>query len=480
MREFLASLGCKREELATAGVTVMEKEYECTILRGIPNELATFASHLMSSALIVHGAKSINLDALTNQICEEADRLKSRHSKGQREKKDSTDKALSATASNDGKQQRCKGKCNACGKFGHQAKECRSSKKDKKESAGTQTAQASSTSISTSNTSKPENKPVGSANIIYDIEGNGFWMATDEAIDQTHLMCHEPDLMLGVPDDTAAAPHHEGEEFDGPVEEELAGAVITQANEDHRMCIELYDSGATRHISPYKSDFISYSPLAPPIFLNTANQQRFLAIGHGTLVINVPNGSTESELTLHGALHVPAVSYTLVLLTALDEEGYHAYISAGHMKLTSPQGECVGRIPQMPRHLYKVMHTLDSANTVEPISAIELHRCLSHIAVSSAHKLVTSNTITRVKLDPDIPDADCEACIFACAAALPVPKVRIGPPTQNFGDEVHTDVWGPAQVTMCQGRRYFITFTDNATRYTVTYLMRTKDKALEA
>lgn len=31
--EFLANLCCKREELATAGVTVTEKEYERTIMR---------------------------------------------------------------------------------------------------------------------------------------------------------------------------------------------------------------------------------------------------------------------------------------------------------------------------------------------------------------------------------------------------------------------------------------------------------------
>ena len=33
---------------------------------------------------------------------------------------------------------------------------------------------------------------------------------------------------------------------------------------------------------------------------------------------------------------------------------------------------------------------------------------------------------------------------------------------------------------MRQGQKYFITFTDDATRYTVTFLMRTKDEALEA
>jgi hypothetical protein len=77
VREFLASLGCKREEMAAAGVSVTEKEYKCTILRGIPSELATFTSHLLSSALIIKGAASIDLDTLINQVCEEADRLKS-------------------------------------------------------------------------------------------------------------------------------------------------------------------------------------------------------------------------------------------------------------------------------------------------------------------------------------------------------------------------------------------------------------------
>ena len=72
MRDFLASLCCKCEELAAAGVSVTEKEYERTILQGILSELATFALHLLSSALIIKSSTSINLDALVNQICEEA------------------------------------------------------------------------------------------------------------------------------------------------------------------------------------------------------------------------------------------------------------------------------------------------------------------------------------------------------------------------------------------------------------------------
>jgi hypothetical protein len=471
VREFLANLGCKREELATAGVIVTEKEYERTILRGIPSDLATFASQLLSSAMIIRGSAQINLDALKNQICEEADRLKSRRPKGNGKKDSTTDEALSATASDNGKRRRRKGNCHNCGKAGHWAKECRSPKKDKGDSAGTSTAKASETL-------KPENKPVGSANVIYDFEGDGFWMATEEAVDRTNLVSAEPDPMPSDADDIFDAPHREGEEIESE-EEEWAGAVIAPADEDGRIRVELYDSGATRHISPYKSDFRSYAPLAPPIFLNTANQQRFPAVGRGTLVVQVPNDGTEAELILHGALHAPSVSYTLVSIAALDEEGYHTHIGGGHLDLTSPHGVRIGHIPRTQGCLYKVVHALDSASAVEPVSLMELHRRLGHIAVASARKLVTSGAVVGVELDTESTETECDACIFARATRLPISKIRISPPAQNFGDEIHTDVWGPAKIPTRQNRHFFITFTDDATRYTTTFLLRTKDQALD-
>ena len=344
----------------------------------------------------------------------------------------------------------------------------------------------SQTEQTQSSAPKPKNKPVGSANAVvpYDFDGDRFWMAEEEATDEdlARIVSAKPDPLLGILDD---AWHSEGEESPGfglELEETDIGAVLTPAEEDHDTHIrtELYDSGAMRHISPYKTDFISYTPLAPPVYLNAANQQRFPTIGRGTLVVHVPNGEEETQLTLHAALHAPAVSYTLVSLGALDEEGYHTHIGAGHMELTSPQGERVGRIPRMQGCLYKMVHVLDSTNAVEPVSVMEWHRRLGHIVVKNACKLVESGAVVGIELDPSSQEGDCDTCIFARATRLPVPKVRISSPAQNFGDEVHTDVWGPATITTCQNRRYFIIFTDDATRYTVTYLLQTKDEAFEA
>jgi hypothetical protein len=96
-----------------------------------------------------------------------------------------------------------------------------------------------------STSSKPVNKPVGSANLTYDSEGDGFWMATEEAVNQMHLATAEPDLMLGTLDILEVTLHREEEIEIELGKEEWIGAVITPTKGDNHVHVELYDSGAT-------------------------------------------------------------------------------------------------------------------------------------------------------------------------------------------------------------------------------------------
>jgi transposase InsO family protein len=460
VRMFLTNLRYKREELAAAGVSISDKEYQRTVLKGIPEELARFASGILSSARIF-SMSAVDTETLIDHICEEADRLKNRCTKSQ--SKDSGaksqaagDDALAATGS-EGKKKRCKGNCHNCGKAGHWARECRSPKKEKP-------AEDNAKAGKTDKAQKSETKPVGSANAV---------ATPDEAEDE----CWAVELSSGASDS--------GDDIIDETdwlreEEETAAAVITPVSGNSGERVELYDSGATRHISPYKSDFASYTTLDPPVYLNAANQQRFPAIGTGTLSIHAPNGAAPSILTLHDVLHAPAVGYTLVSIGTLDKKGYRTSIGGGTLELFSLRGERVARIPQTTRGLYRTAHIEESANSVETVSIMELHRRMGHIAPASARTLVEKGLVTGIRLDPDSREADCEVCLFARATRKPIPKVRISPRAQNFGDEVHSDMWGPSSIATKHGCRYFVTFTDDATRYTVTYLMRTKAEAFSS
>ena len=332
---------------------------------------------------------------------------------------------------------------------------------------------------------------MGSANAVTvdNFDGNGFWMAKDPkdpaqpvSVDPDPLLYEREELEgLEVKFETADPEDDIWSSFDWLSEEgELARAAITSLEEDRVNHIELYDSGASRHISPYKTDFIAYAPLSPPVQLNTANQQCFPATGLGSLPIHMPNGDAYSELVLHNVLHTPSVAYTLVSLSALDAEGYHMSIANGYLEILDSDGQRLRQVMRTPRKLYHVNHVSESVNTVEVLTLIELHRCLGHIATSSTQKLVESGAITGVKLDFSSKESPCNACIFSCATQHAIPKVHVSPPAQNFGDKVHTNVWGPLHMPTKQGQHYFISFMGDATRYTVCFLLRTKDQALGA
>ncbi|KZT22070.1 hypothetical protein NEOLEDRAFT_1024662, partial [Neolentinus lepideus HHB14362 ss-1] len=68
---------------------------------------------------------------------------------------------------------------------------------------------------------------------------------------------------------------------------------------------ELYDSGATCHLSPYRNDFESQRGVSPPKVFTAANQQDFSAVGKGDLVVEVPNGVDPSKLHLTEVLYSP-------------------------------------------------------------------------------------------------------------------------------------------------------------------------------
>src|SRR5882724_2802453 len=80
---------------------------------------------------------------------------------------------------------------------------------------------------------------------------------------------------------------------------------------------ELYNSGATQHMTPHKDAQVNYEVIAPkPI--NAANQQTFRAIRWGDLPICIPNGPGSTHITL-----------TLVSIGLIDEAGYTMSFTSG-------------------------------------------------------------------------------------------------------------------------------------------------------
>src|SRR6266487_2928527 len=121
-----------------------------------------------------------------------------------------------------------------------------------------------------------------------------------------------------------------------------------------------------------------------------------------------------------------------------------------------------------------------SVNAVIGLSIMDLHRRLGHLPLKAIRDLVSKGLVSGIKLiDKDEPE-ECEACIKARMTRKPIKTERQGERAKAFGEEIHSDIWGPARVESLGGRKYYVSFTDDATRWTTAYLQRAKSDTFKS
>ena len=138
--------------------------------------------------------------------------------------------------------------------------------------------------------------------------------------------------------------------------------------------IKLYDSGASRHMSPFIYRFTNYCsiPLRP---ITAANKCVFYAIGTGGLQIDVPNRQGTTPITLHDTLHTPDMALTIILIGRIVNSGCSVSFKKKSCKIKNKSGKVISNIPASSNGLYKVEHAFmaASANAVEQVDIHTLH-----------------------------------------------------------------------------------------------------------
>jgi hypothetical protein len=93
------------------------------------------------------------------------------------------------------------------------------------------------------------------------------------------------------------------------------------------------------------------------------------------------------------------------------------------------------------------------------------------------HQMIKSSAVMGIQLDESSDPEFCEACVKAKIKRLPIPKQRSDArAVKKYGDRIHSDLWGPAQVSSIGGKNYFVTFTDEATAVTEVEFLKKKSK----
>ena len=175
---------------------------------------------------------------------------------------------------------------------------------------------------------------------------------------------------------------------------------------------------------------------------------------------------------------------TLVSIGKITAAGYKVIFRGPTCRIYNCKDKIIGQI-NARNGLYHVDHEIVvnaamSGQAQEVLTIEELHRRMGHIAPETIRYMVSNGGFEGMNIDLTSMIQPCDSCEYAKTTQKPIKKVRETPRAAKFGDEIHSDVWGPSPIQTPGHKEYYVSFTDDSTRWTHLQLLATKDSVFEA
>ena len=248
-------------------------------------------------------------------------------------------------------------------------------------------------------------------------------------------------------------------------------ADVLVAAERHPTGEWILDYGCSFHMCPNKSFFKTFENVNGGKVL-LGNNMACKVAGIGTISLKMFDNVTRD---LHHVRYVPELKRNLISLGVVDQLGCTIMVENGEIHVTD-KGKTVIKgvkknglyilIGSSPEHGISASATRDKTKL--------WHTRLAHINERGLRELsnqglFSNDKISSLKFD--------EKCVFGKATRL---KFSMGrKETKQTLDYIHSDLWGPSQVSSLGGVRYFMSFIDDFSRKVWIYVLKQKNEALK-
>ena len=248
----------------------------------------------------------------------------------------------------------------------------------------------------------------------------------------------------------------------------------------------IIDSGCTSHVTHDRSIFTSYTPSSTMSKLDLGANSSATIIGRGDVRLDLcmPDGSTKPCL-VKNVLHVPDLRYQLLSVSAMSKLGVNVQFDASSARLVRTSDSSTVGTGTFRNGLYTLDCTVPPSKTTPnqpPVALVTSmqtwHERLAHVNVAGIKSMVARGVVKGVDIAPSTTEDNCVGCVLGKSHRAPIPKVSDSRATQPL-QLVHSDVSGPIEVESIGGAKYFVSFIDDYSKWTVVYFMRRKSEVLE-
>ena len=447
VQSHFAKLRAMREDLAAMGSPPSEDEFYAIILGSLPSSYDPYISALNATSSVL--GTVLSSDDLMQTISDEYER----RNLGKGSKKEEN----VAFSANDGGGKKWKpkrtGNCNICKKPGHWARDCweegggRAGKGPKRKGK-----EKEKESDNKGESSKEKKGKEAAASAKAKAEEDAAWFA------MTILTEFEDDRILPVSTPTecpsldelleiAARPRNvpkkpkmvleAGEEGEEKIVVDTGGnahtttfaaaALMEEGLGNSSVDIDLFDSGASRHMSGHRHRFVDFTKIEPkPI--TAADARSFSAIGKGSLYLELPNGNDTSKVLLREVLYAPCMGVTLVSISQVTDAGSSVLFHGDNCRIFDSSKAILGEIPKR-NGLYQIFMPRPQTSgyagkAVEVLSIDELHRRMGHVGYDAVRQLMRKGLVRGVELDEESKPSFCASCEWGKGHRKAIQKER--------------------------------------------------------
>lgn len=240
------------------------------------------------------------------------------------------------------------------------------------------------------------------------------------------------------------------------------------------------DNGCTSHLCHSEEKFECVDK-SDGTKINLANSASTEVMGKGIVKLLGTDGSQDRTIRLENTLHVPDLRNNLISVSKITDAGHSVTFTKNQATIKDKNDEKLLVADRMG-DLYFLRETQEgnicaTSSNVEKSQMTIWHQRMGHVNSDDLWKMGRKEIILGLQLgnEKDLPP--CKVCSEAKLTALPFPKKSHR--SNELLNIVHTDVCGPFKVESKGRAKYFVTFTDDFSRWTEVRFIRQKSEVFQ-
>lgn len=250
--------------------------------------------------------------------------------------------------------------------------------------------------------------------------------------------------------------------------------------ENERKYIWCLDSGCTSHMTRSEEKFENLES-SEVKKLNLASSATTDIKSKGNVKFVARIGKQNVNVNLSDVYHVTDLRMNLLSVAKIVDQGNKVIFKKEEAVVID---ECDGRVKLIAKRrngLFYVDEEFENCNNtyVENSQEFEkLHKKFGHLNEMDLKRLMSNEQVKGINVRGSCKMKTCEICMKGKFTRLPFKKENNR--KSEILEIIHTDICGPIKVKSNGGSQYFITFTDDYSRWTEVRFLKKKYEVLDA